>query len=126
VRCIGCAALGAVLVVGGAENVREPREPELEPPPTRASAIDEIATDTGRASAASTAKVLKEARKRFEDIIVNSYSPRHGDAVIRWACDGESEVPASRTPATVSRGGSLYMVMGPGLATLLQRNRAVN
>jgi hypothetical protein len=80
VRCIGCAAVGAVLVAGGAEYVREPREPEFELPPTRASAIDETATDTGRASAESTAKVLKDARKRFEDIIIDPYYPRHGDA----------------------------------------------
>jgi hypothetical protein len=77
---MGCAALGAVLVEGGAEYVREPREPELEPPPTRASAIDETATDTGKASAASTAKVLKDALMRFEDIIVDPYRPRHGGA----------------------------------------------
>ena len=38
VRLNGCAALGAVEVLGGAENVRAPREPELKPPPTRASA----------------------------------------------------------------------------------------
>jgi len=29
VRLNGCAAFGAVGVVGGAENVRAPREPEL-------------------------------------------------------------------------------------------------
>ncbi len=42
VRLNGCAAFGAVDVLGGAENVRAPREPELEPPPIRASA-DETA-----------------------------------------------------------------------------------
>ena len=44
VRLNGCAMLGAVEVLGGAENVRAPREPELKPPPIRASA-DEIAAD---------------------------------------------------------------------------------
>ena len=34
VRFIGCAAPGAVVVLGGAEKVRDPREPELPPPPT--------------------------------------------------------------------------------------------
>ena len=38
VRLNGCAAPGAVDVLGGAEKVRAPREPELTPPPTRASA----------------------------------------------------------------------------------------
>ena len=42
VRLNGCAASGAVDVLGGAEKVRAPREPELPPPPIRASA-DEIA-----------------------------------------------------------------------------------
>jgi hypothetical protein len=72
---------------------------------------------------------LKDAPKRFEDIIVNPWSPilpDMGTRLIRWAYDGESEVPARRTPAAVSRGGSLYIVMGMGLATLLQCNRAVN
>jgi hypothetical protein len=46
--------LGAVDVLGGAENVRAPREPELMPPPTRASA-GEIADARGTASASRTA-----------------------------------------------------------------------
>jgi hypothetical protein len=49
VRFIGCAALGAVAVGGGAEKVLEPREPELPPPPGRASAA-EIANITGTAN----------------------------------------------------------------------------
>src|ERR1700709_2233432 len=32
VRLNGCAVPGAVEVLGGAENVRDPREPELTPP----------------------------------------------------------------------------------------------
>jgi hypothetical protein len=54
VRLNGCAVLGAVDVLGGAENVRAPREPELMPPPTRASA-GEIADARGTASASKTA-----------------------------------------------------------------------
>ena len=54
VRFIGCAAPGAVVVLGGAEKVRDPREPELPPPPTRASAAAIViasgtATDITRA-----------------------------------------------------------------------------
>ncbi len=79
VRCIGCAAVGAVLVAGGAENVFEPREPELPPRLARASATDEIAIAAGSASVMTTAKVLKDARMRFEDIIINPFNPRHGD-----------------------------------------------
>src|ERR1700712_1211259 len=37
-RCIGAAEYGAVLVVGGAENVMLPRLPIELPPPARASA----------------------------------------------------------------------------------------
>src|SRR6476620_6997405 len=40
VRFIGCAEPGAVVVLGGAEKVRDPRGPELPPPPTRASAAE--------------------------------------------------------------------------------------
>ena len=54
VRLNGCAALGAVEVLGGAENVRPPREPELPPPPIRASA-DEIASINGNANDRTTA-----------------------------------------------------------------------
>ena len=38
VRFMGCVVPGAVVVDGGAEKVREPRDPELPPPPMRASA----------------------------------------------------------------------------------------
>ena len=54
VRFMGCAALGAVVVLGGAEKVRDPREPELPPPPTRASAA-EIAIAKGTANERTTA-----------------------------------------------------------------------
>jgi hypothetical protein len=63
VRLNGCAMLGAVDVLGGAENVRDPREPELTPPPTRASA-DEIASINGNASDKTTAIVLTIPRAR--------------------------------------------------------------
>src|SRR2546421_3607869 len=49
VRLNGCAVPGAVDVLGGAVKVRDPRDPELEPPPTRASAA-EIASTNGTAS----------------------------------------------------------------------------
>jgi hypothetical protein len=54
VRLNGCAVLGAVEVLGGAENVRAPRDPELMPPPTRASA-DGMASSKGSASDRTTA-----------------------------------------------------------------------
>jgi hypothetical protein len=57
------------LVAGGAEYVFEPREPELPLLPARASATDDIAIAAGNASAITTAKALKDARMRFEDII---------------------------------------------------------
>jgi hypothetical protein len=56
VRLNGCAVPGAVDVLGGAENVRAPREPELTPPPIRASAA-ETASITGNASDKMTAIV---------------------------------------------------------------------
>ena len=54
VRLNGCAAPGAVDVLGGAEKVRAPRDPELTPPPTRASA-GETADIKGNASDRTTA-----------------------------------------------------------------------
>jgi hypothetical protein len=56
VRLNGCAAFGAVDVLGGAENDRVPRDPELNPPPIRASA-DEAATIKGSANDRTTASV---------------------------------------------------------------------
>jgi hypothetical protein len=52
----GCAALGAVEVLGGAENVRVPRDPELIPPPIRASA-GAIADINGSANDRTTANI---------------------------------------------------------------------
>jgi hypothetical protein len=63
VRLKGCAVLGAVEVEGGAENVRAPREPELTPPPIRASA-DEAATTSGNVSARATATACTKPKTR--------------------------------------------------------------
>src|SRR6266481_2244112 len=65
VRLNGCAVLGAVEVLGGAENVRAPREPELMPPPTRASAAELASTD-GIANARTTAIAWTMPRVRCE------------------------------------------------------------
>jgi hypothetical protein len=54
VRLNGCAVRGAVDVLGGAEKVRVPRDPELKPPPTRASAGG-TAEIKGKASDKTTA-----------------------------------------------------------------------
>jgi hypothetical protein len=56
VRFNGCAALGAVDVLGGAEKVRVPLEPMLEPPPIRASA-DDTANIKGSANDRTTVRV---------------------------------------------------------------------
>jgi hypothetical protein len=71
VRLNGVAVPGAVDVLGGAENVREPREPELKPPPTRASA-DEIARAAGSANAKITAIAFTTTRVRCVNFMVVS------------------------------------------------------
>jgi len=76
VRLNGCAALGAVEVLGGAENVRAPREPELIPPPIRASAAAIIIT--GKASVSTTAKGFRSPRKRCMNLMVVSSVPGKG------------------------------------------------
>jgi hypothetical protein len=68
VRLNGCAVPGAVDVLGGAENVRAPREPELKPPPTRASA-DETASTNGIASDKTTAMAWTMPRARCENFM---------------------------------------------------------
>lgn len=68
---------GAVVVDGGAEKVREPREPDDMPPPTRASA-DEIASAVGSASASTTTIVLKSLRERCEKFMFVSQIPGMG------------------------------------------------
>ena len=57
VRLNGWAALGAVVVAEGAENVREPRDPELPPRPARASAAETAIIINGNANARARASV---------------------------------------------------------------------
>src|SRR5258705_10204504 len=90
VRLNGWAVPGAVDVLGGAENVRPPREPELMPPPTRASA-DEIATTNGSASDKTTAIALTRPRVRCVNFMSLFLRPRQGDAPLRWAVLPKSE-----------------------------------
>jgi hypothetical protein len=80
VRCIGCAADGAVDVLGGAVKVLVPRDPELPPPPMRASA-DDMAIITGNANDRATAIALKKPRVRWVNFMVNPlWSPAGGYA----------------------------------------------
>jgi len=77
VRFIGCAEPGAVVVLGGAEKVRDPREPELPPPPTRASAA-EIAMTSGTASDRTMAMARTIPRVRCVKLIFVSSVPGMG------------------------------------------------
>jgi hypothetical protein len=77
VRLNGCAVPGAVEVLGGAENVRAPREPELPPPPIRASA-DEIASINGKANDKTTAIAWKMPRARCVKVMSVSLVPGRG------------------------------------------------
>lgn len=80
VRLNGCAMLGAVEVLGGAENVRAPREPEPKPPPIRASA-GEIAAANGTASASATAIAWTRPRARCVNFMsIPSKIPGRGSA----------------------------------------------
>ena len=80
VRLNGCAVPGAVDVLGGAENVRAPREPELTPPPTRASA-DEMASINGSASDRTTAIAWTMPRARCVNFMcIFLKSPAGGSA----------------------------------------------
>src|SRR6185437_1295234 len=79
-RLNGCAAEGAVLVGGGAEKVREPREPDEKPPPTRASA-EVIASVAGSASANAMAPALISPRIRKVKVMgVFPKTPQGGTA----------------------------------------------
>jgi hypothetical protein len=84
------AAVGAVDVLGGAENVRPPREPELPPPPTRASAA-EMASIKGNANDKTTAIAWTMPRVRCVNFMSVSLSPRQGEARLRWAPPLKSE-----------------------------------
>jgi len=75
---------GAVEVLGGAENVRAPREPELPPPPIRASA-DEIASINGNANDKTTAIAWTMPRVRCVKLHVCFLNPQQGEAPLRWA-----------------------------------------
>ena len=77
VRLSGCAVPGAVEVLGGAENVRPPREPELPPPPIRASA-DEIASINGNANDKTTAIAWTMPRVRCVNFMFVSSVPSRG------------------------------------------------
>ena len=67
--------IGSGSLLGGAENVRPPREPELRPPPTRASA-DEAIDIRGNASDKTTAIVLTMPRARCVNFMSISSNPR--------------------------------------------------
>ena len=70
-------AKGVALTETGAEKVREPREPDEKPPPTRASA-DEIASAVGSASANTTAIVFTRVRDHCEKFMCVSQIPGMG------------------------------------------------
>jgi hypothetical protein len=80
VRLNGCAAFGAVDVLGGAEKVRAPRDPELTPPPIRASA-DETAATRGNASDKAMAIACMVPRARCVNFMaIFLKSPAWGNA----------------------------------------------
>ena len=79
VRLRGCAVPGAVEVEGGAAKVREPREPELNPPPARASAA-EIASTVGSASDSATAMARTNPPIGSENLMSLTYIPGMGNA----------------------------------------------
>ena len=85
VRFIGCAALGAVAVEGGAWKVLEPREPMLLLPPGRASTAVETAIVSGIASDRTTASVLIAPRMLNVKVMVFSLNPRQGEIAPKMA-----------------------------------------
>jgi hypothetical protein len=90
VRLKGWAALGAVAVDGGAVKVRDPREPEENPPPTRASA-EEIASVAGSASDSTMATVLMSPRRRRVSVMsVFPKIPGRGTA-LKMGSSGQKE-----------------------------------
>jgi hypothetical protein len=95
-RSNGRAVVGAVDVLGGAENVRDPRDPELDPPPMRASAADATSA-TGIATERTTAKALMEARMRCENLIVQSFDPRQGESAPNMGKDAQKESTRATT-----------------------------
>jgi hypothetical protein len=84
VRLNGVAVPGAVDVEGGAEKVRVPREPELDPPPIRASAEETTSID-GRATARTIAIAWTITRRRCVNLmLVSQKSPAWG-MLLTWA-----------------------------------------
>ena len=77
VRLNGCAVPGAVCVDGGAEKVRPPREPDENPPPTRASA-EETAITAGSANAMTTATAFTSPCIRCEKVMLVPQIPGRG------------------------------------------------
>jgi hypothetical protein len=92
-----------VLVAGGAEKVRMPREPELKPPPARASALETAAT-VGTISASATAATLKKAVNRLENLIFSTLSIPVGIWLKsgHWSADLEGR--SAPAPAALGRG----------------------
>jgi hypothetical protein len=77
VRLNGVAVPGEVAVLGGAENVLVPRDPELPPPPMRASAAD-MAILKGNANERATAIALTRPRVRCVNFIIIPSIPGRG------------------------------------------------
>jgi hypothetical protein len=78
VRLNGWADPGAVEVLGGAEKLRVPRDPELMPPPMRASADDDIANASGMANDNITASAPTMPRVRCKNLIWFPQFPGRG------------------------------------------------
>src|SRR6202043_2673939 len=108
VRLNGWAVLGAVEVLGGAENVRAPREPELKPPPTRAPA-DETVSTRGTASDKTTAIAWTMPRARcVKSMFVSLKSPAGGTArkMGKEAGKGSHSREPELRPSVAGRGES--------------------
>jgi len=104
VRLKGCAAPGDVEVLGGAENVREPREPELTPPPIRASA-DEAAATSGKASDKTIANALTMPRMCCVRFMSIPSIPPIAEPALTWAGLLKNEATArARGCGAASRG----------------------
>ena len=79
---------GAVDVLGGAENVRAPREPELMPPPIRASA-DETASINGSASDRTTAMAWAMPPARCVNFMAISLKSPAGGSAPKMGSDAQ-------------------------------------